>query len=60
MKKLFKFFEYAYLVIGLFFVEELIRTWSDDGTHTILLAVFAVLAFFMFFFRRWFRNKNRS
>lgn len=57
MSKFFKFFEYAYLVIALFFVEETFRNLGDEHSRTFLYLALAVLALFMFFFKRWYRKK---
>lgn len=59
MKTYFKFVEYAYLLIGLFFIEELIRTWGKDDNKNFLFGVFAIICILMYFFRRWWRKKMK-
>ncbi len=56
--KLYKFFEYGYLLIALFFIVSGIMKFSTDSKKTTLYLFFGVIAIFMFFFKRWFR-KNR-
>lgn len=57
MRKFVKFFEYAYLLIALFFIVETFRNWADEESRSILYIILAVLALFMFFFKRWYRKK---
>jgi hypothetical protein len=56
--KLYKIFEYGYLVIALFFIVSGIMKFSTDSKKAMLFLFFGVIAIFMFFFKRWFR-KNR-
>lgn len=58
MKYYFKFIEYAYLIIAVFFIEETIRTWGDSQSQTFLFGALGLMAIFMFFFKRWFRKKT--
>ncbi|MBT8325368.1 MAG: hypothetical protein HKN99_11665 [Winogradskyella sp.] len=55
--KLLKFFQYAYLVIAVIFFYEGITKWSEDRTRAYIAFFFAILAVFMFFFRKRFRQK---
>ncbi len=57
MTKIYKIFEYIYLVIAAFFTYETINIWAEDRTKAYLFLFFVVLAIFMFFFRRNFRKK---
>ena len=57
MMKFSKFFEWAYLVVGVFFIVEAIREWNTEGGRSYLVLFLAVVAIFMFFFRRHFRHK---
>lgn len=57
MMKFSKFFEWAYLVVGVFFIVEAIREWNTEGGRSYLFLFLAVVAIFMFFFRRHFRHK---
>lgn len=60
MNKIWKFFEYGYLIIAIVFFVETILKWNDDRERAYLLLVFAVLALFMYFFRRKFRIKREQ
>lgn len=57
MKTYFKITQIAYLAIAAFLIEETIRTWGDNKSRTILFIALAVMAIFMFFFKRWFQKK---
>ncbi|PZD77777.1 hypothetical protein [Mesonia sp. K7] len=57
MKKLYKYFEYAYLFIAALFTYEAITSWSTDRSHAYLCFAFVAVAIFMFFFKRNFRRK---
>ncbi|HFS66640.1 MAG TPA: hypothetical protein ENK67_00285 [Flavobacteriia bacterium] len=58
MLKLYKIIEYLYLGFALFFIVEAIRIFSTDSKKGILFLFFAVMATFMFFFKRRFRKKR--
>ena len=55
--KLFKFFEYAYLAFAAFFIYEGIAIWNTSRSRAWLFLGFALVAIFMFFFKRHFRRK---
>lgn len=55
MNKIWKFFEYGYLVIAIVFAVETILNWNTDKVYFFVF--FAVIAVFMFFFRQHFRKK---
>ena len=57
MSKYYKFFEYAYLVIGAFFLFESIRIWDTERGRAYLFIFFVVISIFMFLFKRRFRRK---
>lgn len=58
MKKYYKFIEYAYLLVALFLLEEAVRTWDgQDASRSYVMIALAVMALFMYFFKRWFRKK---
>lgn len=57
MKTYFKITQYAYLLIALFLVEETFRTWGENKSRTFLYIALAIMAVFMFFFKKWFRKK---
>lgn len=62
MNKLWKFFEYGYLVIAIFFGVETILKWNIDRNRAYILLFFTILAIFMYFFRKHYRKKfeNRN
>jgi len=55
-----KIFEIAYLLISLLFFYEAFTRWSTEPSKSYLFIGFAILAIFMFFFRRRFRKKSES
>ena len=55
--KLYKFFEYAYIAIAVWFIIEAITIWNSDRSRAYLLLLFAAVALFLFFFKRKFRGK---
>ncbi len=57
MMKFFKYFEYAYLFIAAFFLFETFRIWNVERNRAYLFIFFVVIAIFMFFFKRRFRQK---
>ena len=62
MQKIWKIFEYGYLIIAIVFVVETVLSWNSDREKAYMLLFFSVLAIFMYFFRKRFRNKveNRN
>lgn len=60
MMKLSKFFEFAYLVAAAFFIFEVVRMWGEERSRAYLFLFLAVVALFMFFFRRYFRHKYEN
>ena len=57
MTKYFKFFEIAYLVIAIVFTVETVLRWNSDRTKALIFLLFAVLALFMYFFRKKYRKR---
>jgi len=57
MAKYFKFFEIAYLVIAVLFTVESILRWNSEPNKAYIFLAFAVLAVFMFFFRKKYRKR---
>ena len=57
MMKFSKFFEWVYLLVGVFFIFEAFRDWNTKGGKSYLFLFLAGVAIFMFFFRRHFRHK---
>lgn len=55
--KYFRFFEYAYLVIAIFFAVEAFRIWGESRDRAYMFILFVAIAVFMFFFKRKFRKK---
>ncbi len=58
--KVFKFFEYAYLVVMCFFLYEAYVEWGQEGGRSALYLIFAAVAIFMFFFKRNFRKRYEA
>jgi len=56
MKRAYKFFEYAYLVVAAFFLFETVRIWNEERSRAYLFAFFVVVAVGMYFFKRRFRK----
>lgn len=57
MTKIYRFFEYAYLVFAAFFAFEAFQKWNEEPSQAYLFLFFVVLAIFMFFFKRNFRKR---
>jgi len=57
MVKYFKFFEFAYLVIAIIFVVEMVLNWSLNRQKAYIYLAFSALAVFMYFFRKKHRKK---
>ncbi|SRX54375.1 hypothetical protein AEQU1_01384 [Aequorivita sp. CIP111184] len=57
LSKVYRFFEYAYLVIAVFFAYEAVNNWTSERNRAYLFIFFVVVAIFMFFFKRNFRKK---
>lgn len=53
-----KYFEFAYLIIGVIFIIEGITKFSEEREKAYLTLGFGVLAIFMFFFKRRFRKRR--
>jgi hypothetical protein len=62
MQKIWKIFEYGYLIIAIVFMVETIINWNTNRDKAYLLLLFSVLAVFMYFFRKRYRKrfKNRN
>lgn len=52
-----KYTQYVYLVAAVFFTFKAVEIWNEDNDQHFLFLGIAVLAVFMFFFRRRFANK---
>jgi FtsH-binding integral membrane protein len=55
--KIYRLFEYAYIVMAAFSFYLVYTNWNDNRNRAYLFAFFAVTAIFMFFFKRKFRKK---
>ena len=54
--KIYKIFEYAYIAMALFSIYLVVNNWEANRGRAYLFGGFAVLAVFMFFFKRKFRK----
>lgn len=57
MSKMWKIFEYGYLIIAIVFIVETVLNWNLERERAYLFLLFAVLAIFMYFFRKRFRSR---
>lgn len=57
MQKINRFFEIAYLIIAIVFSINAITTIITNKTKALLYGAFAIMAIFMFFFKRKYRKK---
>ena len=57
MQKVWKIFEYGYLIIAIVFIVETVLNWNDNREKAYLLLGFSVVAIFMYFFRKKFRKR---
>lgn len=55
--KIYRLFEYVYLAMAVFSVYLVVTNWSDNRNRAYLFIFFAIVAVFMFFFKRNFRKK---
>lgn len=60
MQKIWKIFEYGYLIIAVVFFVEVFNYWNTNREKAYLLLIFSVLAIFMYFFRKRFRKKRNK
>ena len=62
--KIYRLFEYAYIVMALFSIYLVIENWGDNRNRAYMFLFFAVMGVFMFFFKRKFRknieNQNKN
>ncbi|WP_457617164.1 hypothetical protein [Lutibacter sp.] len=57
MQKIWRIFEYGYLLVAVVFVVETLLNWNVDRERAYLFLVFSVLAVFMYFFKKRFRKR---
>ena len=55
--KIYRLFEYAYLLMAIFSIYLVITNWEDNRNRAYLFAIFTIVAIFMFFFKRNFRKR---
>lgn len=55
--KIYRLFEYAYIIMAIFSIYLVITNWETDRGQSYLFSFFGVLAIFMYFFKRRFRKK---
>jgi len=58
--KFFKYFQYAYLAFAILFFIEAFRVWDESNQKAYLFIFLGLVAVFMFFFKRHFRNKYKD
>ncbi len=58
--KLLQFLQYAYLIFAVLFIYDAISKWGGERDRAYISLVFAVIAIFMFFFRRKYANRFRD
>ncbi|MFT6825797.1 MAG: FtsH-binding integral membrane protein [Patiriisocius sp.] len=54
--KIYQFFEYAYLVMAAFSLYLVTTHWADNRGRAYMFIFFAIVAVFMFFFKRKYRK----
>ncbi len=54
--KIYRLFEYAYIAMAIFSLYLVYEYWGENKTRSYLFLFFAVMAVFMFFFKRKFRK----
>lgn len=57
MNKIWKFFQYGYLMVAFICLIEAFVRWNSDRNRAILFLVFAIFITIVFFFKRHFRKK---
>ena len=60
MNKIWKFFQYGYLIIAAFFLYDTIINISKNSERAIFSFVFFIFIVVVFFFKRHFRKKVES
>ncbi|HPF11075.1 MAG TPA: hypothetical protein PKW08_11200 [Flavobacteriaceae bacterium] len=55
-RKLYIFFEFAYIAMALFCVYLVASQWNEDRNKAYVFVFFGIVAIFMFFFKRRFRK----
>lgn len=60
MNKIYKIYEYGYLILAIVFLVETFLKWSAEREKAYLMLFFSVLALGMYFFKRRFRSKVQN
>jgi hypothetical protein len=60
MNKIWKIFEYGYLLIAVVFIVETVLHWNVDREKAYLMLLFAVVAIVMYFFKKRFRTRIQN
>lgn len=58
--KIYLIFEYLYIVMAALSIYVVATSWANDRNRAYLFAFFAIVAVFMFFFKRNFRKKMEA
>ncbi|MBX2827049.1 MAG: hypothetical protein KTR22_02755 [Flavobacteriaceae bacterium] len=56
-KSIYRFFEYAYILMAAAAAYIVITHWETDRGRAYLFGFFGIVAIFMFLFKRWFRKR---
>ena len=57
MNKIWKIFQYGYLIIGVICMVEAVLSWNTDRQRAYLFIGFSIFITLVFFFKRHFRKK---
>jgi FtsH-binding integral membrane protein len=57
MNKIWKFFQYGYLMVAIICLIEGVIRWNSDRSRAYLFIVFSIFITLVFFFKRHFRKK---
>ena len=60
MQKIWKIFEYGYIIVAIVFIVETFLNWNTNRERAYLLLFFAVISIFMYFFKKRFRKRLES
>jgi hypothetical protein len=60
MLKIHKFFEIGYLIVAIIFIVEAFLKFSTDKRKAGIFAIFAIMAIFMYFFKKRFRKRMEN
>lgn len=60
MQKFIKVIEWGYLIVGIVFLVQVYENWGIDKERSMVSGLMAALAFFMFVFKRRFRQKRQE